>query len=180
MSSSVAVAAADISLNYAGNINWKLPYGFSCTPHEYDNTKRAIIYSLMGNTIPAGETVLAELDSNTAVITNVLLADINAHEIKTSVGMNGTTGITSTYDNNAKTYLKNNSLYIFSDKELNNIEWFIYDMSGSIIANGKEQNIPAGNYKLSDKLLLNDNHTYIIKVTSDNTETINSKIQNHQ
>ena len=180
LSSSVAVAAADISLNYAGNINWKLPYGFSCTPHEYDNTKRAIIYSLMGNTIPAGETVLAELDSNTAVITNVLLADINAHEIKTSVGMNGTTGITSTYDNNAKTYLKNNSLYIFSDKELNNIEWFIYDMYGSIIANGKEQNIPAGNYKLSDKLLLNDNHTYIIKVTSDNTETINSKIQNHQ
>ena len=81
LSSMVPVAAADIRLS-ADDVEWNIP-GFNITAKH----GRAIIYSLGGSELPAGETVIATSRGGNSVISSAILSDRKAKPV--SVGIAG-------------------------------------------------------------------------------------------
>lgn len=81
LSSKVPVAAADIRLS-ADDVEWNIP-GFNITAKH----GRAIIYSLGGSELPAGETVIATSRGGNSVISSAILSDRKAKPV--SVGIAG-------------------------------------------------------------------------------------------
>ncbi|MBR0201687.1 MAG: DUF4859 domain-containing protein [Bacteroidaceae bacterium] len=81
LSSKVPVAAADIRLS-ADDVEWNIP-GFNITAKH----GRAIIYSLGGSELPAGETVIATSRGGNSVISSAVLSNRKAKPV--SVGIAG-------------------------------------------------------------------------------------------
>jgi hypothetical protein len=81
LSSNVPVAAADIRLS-ADDVEWNIP-GFNITAKH----GRAIIYSLGGSELPAGETVIATSRGGNSVISSAILSNRKAKPV--SVGIAG-------------------------------------------------------------------------------------------
>jgi hypothetical protein len=136
MYSPEAVSAADMVLRglSADKISWHVSnYGLEQTSKDVSNDVHAVIYSLIGGTIPAGETVLADLSASSAMPVSAMLADKEAREIPVSVGnatdisaLYGTTG----YDVN----IKGDIIMLSSSKQIANAQVLIYAADGRIVA----------------------------------------------
>ena len=92
---------------------------------------RTIFYSLFGDEIPAGETVLATYSGD---IFDAMIVDLEGNEIPLSIGLNEVNGI-----------------YQVEDGLLTNDN--VYDLSGRIIVNRKSVNrkLPKGLYIVNGK-----------------------------
>ena len=89
-----AVAAADIRVNSAEDINWTLPQmGFTVSKKQSAGRSHAIAYSLSGVEIPAGETVIATKRGGTADVEAATLSDRKAKRIRTDIKKPLPTGI---------------------------------------------------------------------------------------
>ena len=91
------VAAFDITLSGCSDINIKAlsQLGFLCESRKTRDGLRMIGYSLSGNTLPVGETVVGLTNTNVATVYSVQLADTDALEIQSAVGDGNSTGIST-------------------------------------------------------------------------------------
>lgn len=89
------VAAFDITLSDCNDINLKTlsQQGFVCESRQTRNGLRLIGYSLSGNTLPVGETIVGKMNTPDATVNSVQLADSDALEIVSAVGDGNSTGI---------------------------------------------------------------------------------------
>lgn len=89
------VAALDIVMSHVdeSEIGWLLTDGgWQLSQRTVGNRNHVLIYSMTGLEIPAGETVLARIDQESANVDGVMLADAEAHEVNVQV-KGGTTSV---------------------------------------------------------------------------------------
>ncbi|MBO5750116.1 MAG: hypothetical protein J6R36_04125, partial [Bacteroidaceae bacterium] len=86
LSSARPVAAIDIMLTASG-VKWASATDFFS---KAKRGNRTILYSLFGDEIPAGETVLAEVDGE---VVNAMLVDIDGNEVRLLIGEGDATSI---------------------------------------------------------------------------------------
>ncbi len=88
LSATRPVAALDIVLS-GGNVKWSSATDFFS---KKSKGERTIIYSLFGDEIMEGETILAEFDGT---VTDAMLVDIDGNEIRRAIATGGFDGTTS-------------------------------------------------------------------------------------
>lgn len=80
------VAALDLHLDIDGKANWHFA---ELGMMQSTRNNHAVAYSLTGNTIPAGETILADIDG-VARVNYASLSDLEANKIKVAINANAT------------------------------------------------------------------------------------------
>ncbi|MBO7050928.1 MAG: hypothetical protein J6W42_10035 [Bacteroidaceae bacterium] len=101
------VAAFDIIMDYSEDaiIEWTLENSrWNISQRLYDGGAHVIIYSLSGEQIPAGETVLAHISNGAASLQKVTMTDINAVHIGVGIKHETTSIHMKQSDNGADVY----------------------------------------------------------------------------
>ena len=113
----IPVAAADICIEAAGEINWNVPqWGFTVAQRNAAGRVRTILYSLSDAELPVGETILATFQGTQPRMEEALLTNRDAELINTSIRQSLPTAI--------------HELDIVSD------DWMLTTADGKILAQG--------------------------------------------
>ncbi len=89
LNSSRPVAALDLRLTHPDGvqIEWLLDDSrWQVSQRQYEGHTHVLVYSLSGEQMSAGETVLARIASGKAVVSRVTMADINAARVRSAIG----------------------------------------------------------------------------------------------
>lgn len=147
LNTSVPVSSFDLVISSDFHIDLSLlseQYGLSYQMKEDGDNKRIIAYSLSGNTIPAGESIIGHVGKSH--ILNMKLSDSDANEIKISIEDSRTTGITDATSDYSLT-VSHGQLILTFNYQVENVYWQLYSIDGKLIC--------------SDKAMLHDNLLFI-------------------
>ncbi len=121
LNTATAVTAADIRLVGDAAITWSLQQmGFTVTEKKDATSIHAVVYSLSGGEIPAGETVIAHREGGSAEPVSAMLSDRQATPVSVSLTASDATALSS----------------LMADAT----EWSIYRADGIIAAQGTGKN----------------------------------------
>ena len=148
MQSQRDVAAIDLNLAGVTQVEW-LPDSSDDYNHAMrssDAGMHVIHYSMSGQTIAAGEMVLARVTGDQPRVSSVMMVDSKAQRI--SVAVEGTaTGITD-MDNRILVSADKHQVNISNNQELTYVSWSVYDLSGTMLGQGKADRWTAGTHSL--------------------------------
>lgn len=171
------VAAFEIVTTGANEINWNIVRnGFTASSRQIDEYNRTIVYSMMGSTLPTGETVIATANQvYSPKVINATLSSVDAQSI--SVGCNRQ-DISSINEINYKTlsiHQEGNTIVMSSGINIGNVICRVYSSDGCILASNQFDTV-----KCEEKIILTDyvanNQVVFVHISSEETGNIVEKI----
>lgn len=157
LNTSRPVAAMDIVIDGVEQVNWLLsPNDYDFIVNNKDGRTHIVHYSMSGNVIPAGETVLAEANGNGMRIVSAKLVDKDATRISVTLASyndDKTTGIAeSSMSGGPSLHLSGSQLRLFTSQLVNNLHWKVYSMSGTLISQGQMSGVEPGEHIFATSL----------------------------
>lgn len=166
------VAAFEIVTTGATEMNWGVVRnGFTASSRQIDEYNRTIVYSLMGSTLPIGETVIATAnDVNTPKVVNAILSSADAQSINVGCNRKDISSIEALEDKILSVHQEDNTLVLSSGEYLGNVECKVYSSDGTLLSLKKldivesGENVVIANYVKNNKVVF----VHIISETAGN------------
>lgn len=171
------IAALDIVTKGANDIDWVvMRNGFTTSTRQTDEFNRAVVYSLIGSTLPEGETVIATAKNvNTPKVVNATLSSTDAQNIRVSCNRQEISSIEELNYKTLSIYQEGNTLLLSSEKNLSNVVCRVYSSDGCLLV---FKDFDAIN--CSEKIVLTDyvanNQVIFIHISSNETDNIVEKL----
>lgn len=177
---SVPVAAIDIIVTNANDIEWNTAsLGLTSSVKNVNGLSHSVIYSLTGNTIPIGETILATTHrpSNSESVIRATLSDTNAEKITTEINTRNFSSVDVLEHTTGIEYsIIGNKIILNTYQDLTNVSYSICGIDGIVWANGSIANIVAGGEVTLAEVLDIPCNFAIITITADNGINVTKKI----
>lgn len=136
LNTSVPVAAIDMIIDNAADVKWDVErFGLVASVKSGAGMTHAVIYSLTGATIPAGETVLAVASSAKAKVVKAEMADLSAQPIGVAVNKE-ISGIDDILRNAVELRVVDGKLVLTAGAPLENVAYSVCGIDGIVWISG--------------------------------------------